>query len=221
MAQYTIYVNNESGYAKSYVVFMQPPQVTATGGQPTVYANAWVTFNGILSGGQDNLTYTDQTYAYWGTAQMPVAPGTTMGQGGTALVNTAQQTSVTFVGTASQGSGIGFLPPVAGGAMTGSYRIIANSDFTQANGYMFGLARPGNIPTIASPVATFVAEPNDTFNITPVIKFYVADGAYTPGEIIDFSTTSTSAAEVNFTGLPQTSAVVTQNSNGSFTVQYY
>jgi hypothetical protein len=217
MAKYNIEVLNSSGAAKSYVIFMQPPQVASTGGQPVVYSNAWVTFNGILPNGTDNVTYTDSTYAYWATAIMPIAPGTTMGQSGFAAVNTATQDSTTFVGTAP----IGFGPVTPGGAQTGSYRIIAQGDFTMSNGYLFGLARPGNIPSIPSPVATFVAEPNDTFNVTPVINFYVADGAYTPGQIIDYSSASTNAGNVNFTGKAQVNAVVTQGANGLFTTQYY
>lgn len=217
MAKYTIKVLNNSGFAKNYVLFMQPPAVTSTGGQPVVYSNAWVTFNGILPGGTDTVEYTDETFAYWATATMPVAPGTTMGQSGAAAVDVTQQDSVTFAGTIP----IGFGTVTPGGAMTGSYRIIANNDFTASNGYLFGLARPGNIPSIPSPVATFMAEPNDTFNVTPVINFYVADGAYTPGQIIDYSAASTKAGNVNFTGRAQSSAVVTQNPDGSFSPQYY
>jgi hypothetical protein len=217
MATYTIRVLNSSGFAKSYVVFMQPPVVSATGGQPTVFSNAWVTFNGVTNGSSDYVTYTDQTFAYWATAITPVAPGTTMGQSGVAAVDVTAQDSVPFIGSVPTGFGA----VTAGGAMTGSYRIIAQSDFNASNGYLFGLARPGNIPGIPSPVATFVAEPNDTFNVTPVINFFVADGAYTPGEIIDYTTASTNAGTVSFTGLAQTNAVVTQATDGSFSTQYY
>lgn len=217
MATYTIQVLNSSGFAKSYVLFMQPPQVTSTGGQPVIYTNAWVTFNGILPGGTDTVTYTDSTFAYWATATLPIAPGTTMGQSGVAAVDTTNQDSVPFVGSGN----IGFGAVTPGGAVTGSYRIIASNDFNASNGYLFGLARPGNVPGIPSPVATFLAEPNDTFNVTPVINFYVADGAYTPGEIIDYSMASTNAGTVSFTGLSQFSAVVTQNADGSFTTKYY
>jgi hypothetical protein len=217
MTTYSISVLNSSGFAKSYVVFMAPPQVTSTGGNPEVFSNAWVTFPGILQGGTDSVTYTDATFAYWATAMLPVAPGTTMGQSGSAAVNTATQDSVSFAGAAP----VGFSAVTHGGAMSGSYAISAHGDFNASNGYLFGLARPGNIPGIPSPVATFLAEPNDTFNVTPVINFYVADGAYTPGQIINYTTASTSAANVNFTGKSQTHAVVTQGSNGEFTVQYY
>lgn len=217
MATYTIQVLNSSGFSKSYVLFMQPPQVTSTGGQPVVYTNAWVTFPGIKPGGYDTLTYTDSTFAYWATATMPVAPGTTMGQSGVAAVDTTAQDSVPFIGAAP--TGFGTVTP--GGAMSGSYRIIASGDFTASNGFLFGLARPGNVPGIPSHVATFVAEPNDTFNITPVINFFVADGAYVPGAIIDYTQASTDAGTVSFTGRAQTNAVVTQGTNGLFTTQYY
>jgi hypothetical protein len=217
MATYTIHVLNSSGFSKSYVVFMQPPQVSSTGGQPVVYSNAWVTFSGIQPNGTDNIIYTDTTYAYWATVNTPIAPGTTMGQSGFAAVNTATQDSVPFIGA----SPTGFGPVTPGGAQTGSYRIIASSDFLPSSNFMFGLARPGNVPAIPSPVATFTAEPNDTFNVTPVINFYVAEGAFTPGAIIDYTTVSTNAGNVNFTGKAQTSAVVTQGTNGLFTTQYY
>jgi hypothetical protein len=217
MATYTIRVLNSSGFAKSYVIFMQPPTVASTGGQPIVYSNAWVTFNGIQPGSTDTVMYTDETFAYWATATTPVAPGTTMGQSGVAAVDTTQQDSVPFIGTIPTGFG----PLTHGGAMTGSYRIIASGDFNASNGYLFGLARPGNVPGIPSPVASFLAEPNDTFNVTPVINFYVADGAYTPGEIIDYTTVSTNALNVNFTGRAQSHVVVTQDSGGNFSPQYY
>jgi hypothetical protein len=49
----------------------------------------------------------------------------------------------------------------------------------------------------------------------------VADGAYASGQIIDYTTASTRAGSVNFTGRAQSSAVVTQGANGLFTTQYY
>ena len=140
-----------------------------------------------------------------------------MGQSGNIPVDVSAMDSVAFYGK----SPIGFGPVSPGGAMSGSYRIIASTDFDATNGYLFGLARPGNIPGVPSPVATFAAEPNDTFNITPVIKFYIAEGAYTPGQIIDYTTVSTTAGVVDFTGKAQINVVVTQGTDGSFTPKYY
>ncbi|WP_454717066.1 hypothetical protein [Caulobacter segnis] len=215
MAIYTIQVWNQSKFAKSYVAFMQTPVITGRGGDPDIYTNAWATFPSLLDGGFDSITYEDVTYAYWGTAPRELAPNTSVVWGGVAKVNTTTQDTVAFDGSDS----LGFEAVQLGGAMTGSYQITATTDFTADNNYVFGLARPGKTP-LPTPVATFKAQPNDTFNITPVEKFYVADGAYTPGAVIDVSMSSSDFAEIDFTGKPQTTATVIQAANGSFSVVY-
>lgn len=215
MAQYTIQILNNSGFSKSYVAFMEPPVVTSSGGNPQVFSNAWATWNSVTDGGFDRVVYTDTTYAYWGGPVTELTPGTVLSSGGTELVNTATQDTVPFLG----GPPTGFGPVANGGAMTGSYQIVASTDFTAANGFVFGMAKNGQT-AIPAPVASFIAQPNDTFNVTPVVKFYVADGAYTAGEVIDVSVTSTNAALIDFTGLPQTTATVIQNPNGGWTVEY-
>lgn len=222
MTTYTVQVLNSSGFAKSYVLFMEPPQVTGGGGKTIVYSNAWVTFDGILPNGIDTVTYPDSTFAYWATSVMPVAAGATMGRSGFAAVDVAQQDSVPFIGAVP--TGFGTVTP--GGALAGAYRIIASSDFTASNGYLFGLALTGAVPGVPSPVATFTAEPNDTFNVVPVTtKCYVSEGAATKGQIINyakaFAKASAKPGTVDFAGRAQTSAIVTQGANGLFTTQYY
>ncbi|WP_165188322.1 hypothetical protein [Caulobacter soli] len=215
MATYTLQILNESGFNKSYVFFMTPPVVTTTGASPEIFTNAWVTFNSVGQGSYDTVTYTDTTYAFWGTTPSQLAPGVILASGGSALVDTTAQDEVTFIASPTAFSA----PPVPGKAQTGSFAIVANSDFVAADNYVFGLAQASSTP-IPAPVATFVAEPNDTFNITPVVTFYVADGAYTAGEVIDYSSVSTTAAQIDFTGRPETTATVTQGTNGLFTIQY-
>jgi hypothetical protein len=218
MATYTIQVLNSSGFAKSYFLFVEPPHVTSAGSPVVVYSNAWVTFDGILPNGIDSVTYNDATFAYWATAVMPVAAGATMGRSGFAAVDVTQQDSVPFIGAVP--TGFGTVAP--GGALAGAYRILASSDFDASDGYMFGLALTGYVPGVPSPAATFMAEPNDTFNVVPVTtKYYVTDGAVTRGQIIDYSTASTKAGVVDFSGRAQTNAIVTQGTNGLFSTQYY
>lgn len=220
MTTYTLKVMNNSGFNKNYVFFMQAPLVTSTGADPQVFTNAWVTFTGVRPGSTDTVNYTDETYAYWATAMTPIGPGSSMGQSGQAPANTATNDSVTFF-SATDGA-LGFGPVSSpGSAMKGSLEIIAQADFTASNGYLFGLARPGNIPNNPSPVATFVAEPNDTYNITPVIKFFVADESYVPGAIIDLSKASTKAGAIDFTGRAQTTALATHEADGSFSIAYF
>ncbi|MBP1848833.1 hypothetical protein [Rhizobium halophytocola] len=220
MTTYTLKVRNLSEFAKSYVWFMEPPIVTSKGGSTPVFTNAWVTFNAVTSGSNDTVIYTDETFAYWSKTPIQVAPGTTMGEAGDAPVDTSLQDTLSFFGSVATG-GVGFGPVTHGGASTGSYSIITTCDFNRSNGYLFGLARPGSIPGIPSPVATFVAQPNETYNVTPVIKFFVSDGLFVPGAIIDYGQVSTKAQVVDFTGRSQTSVVVTHGENGDFSAEYY
>lgn len=212
---YTIQILNNSGFAKSYVTFMDPPVVVSSGGDPQVFSNAWVTFGSITNGGFDRITYDATTYAYWGVSDAGLTPGTTVSSGGAALVDIGQQDSVRFAG----GSPTGFEPVVHGGAMAGSFMIVSGTDFTPASGYVFGMAKPGQTP-VPSPVAIFAAQPNDVFNVTPVQKVYVADGAYEPGEVLDMSAVAANLATIDFTGRPQRTATAVQNADGAWTVQY-
>lgn len=217
MAQYTIQILNNSTVAKNYVAFMEPPIVTSTGASPQVYSNAWVTFNGVTNGGFDTIIYDDVTYAYWGTTPSQLTPGTVISSGGTMLVDTTTQDTVPFQGSLPAGFGTLATP---GKAQTGSYQIVATTDFTPSNGYIFGLAKPGKTP-VPAPVATFSATPNDTYNITPVVKFYIGDGSYTPGQVIDVSVSSTAYATIDFTGKAQSTATVIQGENGGWTVEFF
>lgn len=215
---YTVKVLNASGFAKCYALFMPPPQLGAGGGQPTVWTNVWVTFTAVLPNGIDSITYTDQTFAYWTTSTQSADLGTTVGQSGFAAVSAATSDSVAFAGTAP----VGFGQVTAGGATAGAYRIVASTDFDASNGYLFGLAFRGGIPELPSPVATFLAQPNDHFDVKPTAgRCYVVDGAYATGTVIDHDTLVAKAGAVDFTDKAQTTAVVIQGTDGVFTTQYY
>jgi hypothetical protein len=206
---YTIQVFNQSGVAKSYVLFMQPPQ----GGGTPVFANAWVTFNSITSGGFDSVTYDDSVYAYWGTSDT-LAPGTVVSSGGVALVDLSKSDQVPFAGSPPTGFG----PVTQGQVPAGSFSIVAGADFTPANGFVFGWAKAAASPIPVS-VATISAQPNTVFTFTPGNQVFVTDYASVPGQVIDATEISGSIA-VDFTGKPQTTATVIQNASGTFVVEY-
>lgn len=216
MTVHTLQIFNQSGFAKSYVVFMAPPVAsTGGGGESQVFTNAWVTFDSVTEGGFDSISFDDAVYAYWGTTPDTLGPGTSLTSGGVALVDLSQQDEVAFVG----GSPTGFGSVTPGKAQTGSFAIAAGPDFTPSAGFVFGWAKGGATP-IPVPVATFLAAPNMTFNITPITsKFYVVDASYAPGQVIDTSLNANPVV-VDFTGLPQTTATVIQAADGAFSVKY-
>lgn len=216
MATYTIRIYNQSQLTKSYVAFMEPPSVAGSGGTHPVYTNAWATFENLTNGSWDSVVYTESTYAYWGQPTNALGAGAVIDSGGVISVNTSTNDTVAFSNTGETGF-TGLTSP--GSAQNGSFQIVTGADFTPSNNFVFGLAFD-NGTVIPSPVATFNAVPNERFNVTPVVKFYVGDSAYAPGAVIDVSTMSNDYATIDFTGLPQTTATVTQGANGMYTVVY-
>ncbi|NET04523.1 MAG: hypothetical protein F6K09_24145 [Merismopedia sp. SIO2A8] len=215
MATYTIEVLNNSGFPKSYVIFSALPEVTKSGEGFDVFTNAWVTFNSIGNNGFDMVTYDDSIDAYWGTIPEELEPGVIVGSGGFMPVDTTIEDGVSFKG--STPAGFNSLTPRV--ATSGSFQIKAESDFDASNRYVFGMAKPTNSP-IPSPVATFTAEPSEIFEVIPVVKFFVSNGSFTQGEIIDVKSFATNPAKIDFTGKAQTKAIVIQDSKGLFTVKY-
>lgn len=210
MTTYTIQVLNQSRSDKSYVLFTQAPHVIANGVAPQVYTNAWATFGAVTNGGFDRITFDHQSaYAYWSeqTGHMQ--------SGGVMPVNSETRDTVDFSG----GTPTGFTTVTSPGtAQEGSFSIVTSADFTPVNGYMLGVAGISNSP-IPTPTAIFEALPNEIYNVTPVNKFYVAEGAYAPGAVIDASMTP-GAAEIDFSGRPQTTATIVQQPDGSFSLTY-
>jgi hypothetical protein len=210
VTSHTIQIFNQSGVAKSYVLFMQPPQTGAT----QIFANAWVTFDSVTSGGFDSVTYDDSVYAYWGTTSDTLAPGTVVSSGGVALVDLTKSDEVPFSG--SQPTGFG--PVTQGQGPVGSFSIVSGADFSPASGFLFGWGKAATSP-IPVPVATTPALPNMVVTFTPSSQVFVAAYSSVSGQVIDVTEIS-NTAEVDFTGKPQTTATVIQGADGTFVVDY-
>ncbi len=210
MTSYTIQIWNQSQAARSYVLFVQQPEL-ASAGSPQGYTNAWATFPSVTNGGFDRITFDETIYAYWSE---PPANGRTQ-SGGVAPVNTQTHDTVTFSG----GSPTGFTSVTSpGSAPPGTFAIVTGSDFTPSNGYVLGVARMAASP-IPVPTMTFPALPNTISTIRPIHTYYVAVGDYAPGEVMDAGLVA-GAAEIDFTGRAQTTATVIQQPDGTFSVTY-
>jgi hypothetical protein len=214
MTTYTISVMNQSGFDKTYTVFMAPPRVKEDGSPLKVYTNAWATLSDLVTGAFDSLQIYEDLYAFWGQTRQALKPGDVVFPHGVTLVSIQAQDGIAFTATPEPG----FQGMNSGKAQTGCYAIAAAPDFTAADDFVFGMAKAG-VKSGTVPVATFMAEPNDVFNIAPVQQFYVADLAAVPGQVID-PTGLTAVATIDFTGLPQATATVIQDADGEFTVTY-
>ena len=208
MATYYISVFNNTGAAKQYFAFMAPPIVNVS---TEVFSNVWVQWPMVTTGAQDQVTYSDQTYGFWSQLQASPATNTVVSCSQSTAVDVAQNTSLFFTGDPAKGLGFG-APANPGNASQGCYDIITKSDFTAANNFVFGLSRVGTGGSTPVPVATFAGSPNVTYNIQPVIKFWIAEGSYVPGTIINYQSASTVACGIDFTQHPGCfTCQVTQN----------
>ena len=112
---------------------------------------------------------------------------------------------------------VNYTPPPQPAAVTdagdGSFPIEGSPDFTPANNFVFGLSRPGQTPP---PAPVEMARSSAT---EAPATFYVANEAYTPGQVSDPDVGPAPAA-IDFAGRPETTAVVTQGSDGGLIVTY-
>jgi hypothetical protein len=205
---YTIRVVNQSSANNGYAIFTQSPTVTSQTDAPQVFTNAWATFNSIADGGFDTITSDGVTFAHEGAT-----PPHTVSS---AAPLATTQTQDALTPGAGHGSSDSLLHA---GPTPGAFAVAAPADFPTTHDLVFGQAHPGKTPVPSSGV-TFSPMPNETFNITPVVKFYVSDGLYTAGQVIDVSTVSSTCAEIDFTGRPESTATIVQAADGSFSVTY-
>ena len=70
------------------------------------------------------------------------------------------------------------------------------------------------------PVTCWEALPSQTYTCFPAATYYISTGNYTPGMAVDVKDFGLTAL-VDFQKLGTTAAMVTQNLNGTYTVQRY
>ncbi len=195
---YTIIIVNNSSAFQNFYVFQKPALYA---GGPTVYSNSlWN--EGLLpsSQGGSSATFLMLQQYYAGVQQQttPPAVGTASGYSSAiqAIDLTPQPPDTTTKNTTSMivSPGLGLTPPTnTSGVQTGAFRIITPQFSAIATPYNLGLASQS--PSGAVTLSNFiVAEPLQNIDCQPVLQFYVQTGGYTPGTVINFTTSSTNAA---------------------------
>jgi hypothetical protein len=216
---YKIIFNNQTGSRGEYAIFSEPPTISSA---KQVYTNAWITQT-VNSGGNFTVSTSLDFYAWVGTTPVRLAPHVTI-SGGTSQL--AQLGKVGSPGTAFQMVVEDSQPDLSTPTMLskpGAFEIDTGHDFPSPNStYLIGLGKVDS-NGIVSPVATAAAVPNMHTNITPIMKFYIGQFSYEPGEIVDFNSVSGDCGVIDFSsgpGLGRTTAVVTQDEYGNFSTIY-
>jgi hypothetical protein len=194
----TINVRNESLTTQNFFFFQQP--AIYTGGQG-VYTNSLFTqalFPYSTSGAVLTFSVILQFYAGVQQQDSPPVVGQSSGQlaasqaiGLTPAAGGAPTNNRTTM-TVSPSLGLS-VPVSTPGPQTGSLRIITPPFNPLLTNYNAGSA----VQTLTGGVtlSNFVtAQPNSNLDCQPIIKFYVQTGTYTPGTVMNFTSSSATAA---------------------------
>jgi len=219
---YTINVTNNSNSSQDFF-FFQAPAIYSGG--PTVYSNSlYQSMLQTYANSGSVLTF-QMDKQYYAGAQTQTTPPT-VGQvaGGTTSIQAVNLTpasgSPTSNATNMSVNPLGLSPATTVvGAQPGAFRIVAPVYNPNADGnFNIGSAVQSTVTGSPAIVSNFiVAQPNQFVDCQPVLTFYVQTGSYTPGQVINFSEASNSAATCDTT-TGFTTFNVTYNVDGTWAV---
>lgn len=214
----TINVTNNEPQTQNFYFFQQPSVYT---GGATVYSNSL--FSQALANYNQSgsiLTFQVNMQYYAGIQQANTTPSVGNSSGyssaSRAIDLASASGATTNDWTTASVNPLGLTSPTAGqGVQPGAFRVTTPT-FSSPPFYNVGSAVNANGGIVLS---NFVqANPNSNTDCQPILKFYVQTGSYTPGTVMNFTQSSTTAALCDFTG-GYTIANVTLNNDGTWSVK--
>ncbi|KAF5530650.1 hypothetical protein FMEXI_13425 [Fusarium mexicanum] len=219
---YQITIINNSDNFQTYLLFQTTPDVNPSPGS-NVFTNIYQASVEIPPGADANFSITSQWYGINGTSP-------TQALGTNVKVNTAQGVEVTLGSGPNPGTTLALTTYKSDGespefnatkataaAGNGAFQIVTDDTFTPENqsNIFIGLGAPSVVnPAIASPTATFAAEPSMTYTIWPKNMWYICTGSFQAGSIIDVQAVGVTQAVDFETGHPD--QTFTHNPNGTY-----
>ncbi|KAA1184682.1 hypothetical protein FP026_04730 [Rhizobium tropici] len=214
----TINVKNYQPQTQSFYFFQQPAIYTG-GGQ--VYSNSLYSQSlGNYDATGAILTFQVNLQYYAGIQQANTPPQVGQSSG---FASASRAIDLAGAGsgapndwTTATVSPLGLSAPINGqGVQPGAFRITTPS-FTSPPYYNVGSAIAVNGGIVLS---NFVqANPMNNIDCQPILKYFVQTGAYTPGNVMNFSQSSVNAALSDFTG-GYTICNVSLQANGNWSTQ--
>ncbi|KAF7169652.1 hypothetical protein CNMCM5623_002336 [Aspergillus felis] len=221
---YSIQVYNNSDQLQNYVLFQT---VNVPSGQPNVFANVYQSSGIIESGTYSQVTFqmANEYYAVCGTNPAPL--------GDHVRVTTGSAVPVTLSS--------GETPPETPGTLCvmsttdGEYphwASVTQTQNTEPSAFCISCDGSFNYPTPTNifigtgvqdpvskhiiPVATVPASPSSNFYFQPIVKYHIGTGEFEAGTVVNITEIGP-VLDVDFTQLPENSAVYTQGRNGEYT----
>jgi hypothetical protein len=219
----TINVTNKSPNLQNFFFFQQPAQYS---GGAQVYTNSLYTAPLLPSSTSGAVLSFTMILQYYAGVQQQVQPPT-VGQASGQLAASQPINLTPASGTppanttnmiVSPSLGLSVPVPTAG-PQAGAFRIVTPTYNPALANYNAGSA----IQTLQGGItlSNFVtAQPTTNLDCQPVIVFYVQTGTYTPGTVMNFTSSSINAAICNATP-GYTTFNVTYNADGTWTVQNF
>ncbi|KNG88862.1 hypothetical protein ANOM_003683 [Aspergillus nomiae NRRL 13137] len=217
--QYTIALKNQHGSHSNYGVFMEPPQFSV---DQKPWMNVWYT-TFVPSGGDITIQTGVDFYAWAGSVNSAPAPGIIVSGGMVLMAGLGTSTTPGSTFDLQVEQSFPILAEVARNAPSGAYEIKCGTDFDEPNNkYLVGLAKPNHRGQVV-PVASVAPGKNTKVQISPKLKFFIAETQHVAGEIVDYSAVSSRGATIDFSsgeGLGKHRASVVHAADGTFTVTY-
>lgn len=220
--QYTVIVENNSPSHQEFFFFQQPAVYS---GGAKVYTNSVGHGSLPLYNPQrkSQLEFTLLQQYYAGVQRQSSPP--VIGQVQTGLVS---QVDIDIAPQSGQASPDGTtvvigddslyldIPVVTPGVQPGAFRITTPSYAPSQHQFNVGLSTTNNDDEVL--LSNFIAgEPSKNADVQPIVKFYVNTGSYKPGTVVNFSTSSATAALCDATA-GKMLFHVTYNADGTWTV---
>ncbi|KAI3546931.1 hypothetical protein CABS01_01151 [Colletotrichum abscissum] len=208
---YTININNQSGSVANYTLFTEVPQVTANV-QPKLWSNVFA--SATAGRGQPTVfTVYKQFYAVLGNSHGTPASGVTVSVSDKRPVTLGHMDNIsgkTVDGDTQLMISVNQIPefdpdqpPNAG--KTGAFAFKTDDRFdvstAKSNNWIIGLGGADSGGNFTGPSAVFVPEPNQTYQIQPKVVYYLTEGKYTPGNIIDRQSLNNDVLKLDFTSV--------------------
>ncbi|WP_026221374.1 hypothetical protein [Ancylobacter sp. FA202] len=213
----TINLTNRTAATQSFYFFQQPA-IYAGGSQ--VYSNSLhCQYLGNYDSTGSVLTFQANLQYYAGIQQTNNQPQVGQSSGFASAfraIDLAPASGTANDCTTASVDPLGLSQPTVGqNVQAGAFRIITPA-YQAPPMYNIGSAVQTNGSLVLSNFV--VANPLNTTDCQPILRYYVQTGSYTPGSVINFTTSSINAAMCDFTGGHSTMNV-TLNPDGTWAVQ--
>jgi hypothetical protein len=227
---YTINITNNSGTNQTYGTFSNYPVVNNNVNNPQIWSNVFATAN---TPNGENAKF--QIYEQW-TAQICTSSGSPQ-QGVEVNVTGTEQVTLGYIddntGNQVPGSSVELVVPQANfpqfsnASLTpdgdqGAFNFTTSDQFTvqdAKNGnWMIGIGGSPNGSSTA-PTALFIPSPGTSYQIEPIVQFYVSAGNYAANTLVNVQAVSTTKVLVNFSALGTDQVNILHSPNGNLVIE--